>query len=142
MAWAPDGTFIVFEGTSGSTRSIFRIEVASGVVTQLTSQFQDHHPVVSPDNQTILFGRENDQWMLMQIGANGANLVQMSPNMNFGFDQAGWDWSPDGTEIVLTEDYTTAGIVISSVKSGHANGPCRVTFPPASSIRVSSFAAQ
>lgn len=115
MDWSPDGTFIAFEATSGSTRSIFRIEVASGVVTQLTTQNLDHTPVISPDNQTILFGRETDLWTLMQIPAVGGSVVQMSSTMNFGLDQAGWDWSPDGTEIVVTEDITTGGVVISKI---------------------------
>jgi Tol biopolymer transport system component len=71
--------------------------------------------VISPDGTEILFGRASDLWYLMKVSASGGSPVQMSPNMNFGPDQAGWDWSPDGTEIVLTEDYTTAGIVISKI---------------------------
>jgi len=115
MDWSPDGSFIVVEGVSGSTRSLFRIDVASGNVTQLTTLNQDFAPVISPDNTEILFGRQSDLLLLMKVPATGGSVVQMSPNMNFGFDQAGWDWSPDGTEIVVTEDVTTAGVVISKI---------------------------
>jgi Tol biopolymer transport system component len=115
MDWSPDGTFIAFEGTSGGTRSIFRIEVSTGVVTQLTAQNQDFRPVVSPDNAEILFGRLSDGWLLMKVPAGGGNVFQMSPFLNFNIDQAGWDWSPDGSEIVVTEDVTTQGVVISRV---------------------------
>ncbi len=116
MDWAPDGSFIAFEGTSGGTRSIFRIEVGTGIVTQLTTQNQDFGPVVSPDNTEILFGRTNDLWTLMKIPATGGNVLQMSDYMNFAPAQAGWDWSPDGTEIAVTEDATTGGVVISKIR--------------------------
>jgi Tol biopolymer transport system component len=115
MDWSPDGSFIAFDGTSGGTRSIFRIEVATGVVTQLTTQNSDHTPVISPDNAEIIFGRDNDLWVLMKIPAIGGTAVQMTSNMSFDINQAGWDWSPDGSEIVLTEDITTAGVVISKI---------------------------
>ena len=115
MDWSPDGSFIVFEGTSGGTRSIFRIEVSTATVTQLTTQNQDHRPVISPDGSEILFGRENALWVLTRIGTDGTGLASLSPNMNFGIADAGWDWSPDGSEIVVTEDITTSGVVISKV---------------------------
>jgi Tol biopolymer transport system component len=117
MDWSPDGTFIVFEGVSGASRSIFRIDVATPIVTQLTSQSQDYRPVISPDNTQVLFGRAIDIWVLMKVPATvgGSGPEQITTNMNFGLDQAGWDWSPDGSEIVLTEDLTTDGVVISKI---------------------------
>jgi dipeptidyl aminopeptidase/acylaminoacyl peptidase len=115
MDWSPDGSFIALEGVSGGTSSIYRIEVTTGNVTQLTSQNVDFGPVVSPDGTEILFGRQNDLWTLMKISADGSNLVQMSDYMNFAPAEGGWDWSPDGSEVVLTEDRTTGGVTISKI---------------------------
>jgi hypothetical protein len=127
MDWAPDGSFIVFDGlrTTGE-RAIFRVEVgAEPTVTQLTfpATFQaQYRPVVSPDNSEILFGEENDLWTLMRVPAGGGNPVQVTPFMNFPLadGQAGWDWSPDGAEIVLTTDFfpglpTYPGVFIAKI---------------------------
>jgi dipeptidyl aminopeptidase/acylaminoacyl peptidase len=127
MDWAPDGSFIAFDGIEHfgggnfGQRAIFRVEIEAGgnaPVTQLTfPQFGgDYRPVVSPDNTEILFGRESDGWDLRKIRADGANEAPLSPLMGFPLGQAGWDWSPDGAEIVVTEDRTTqGGVVISRV---------------------------
>jgi hypothetical protein len=78
--------------------------------------------VVSPDNSEILFGEENDLWTLMRVPAGGGNPVQVTPFMNFPLadGQAGWDWSPDGAEIVLTTDFfpglpTYPGVFIAKI---------------------------
>ena len=42
--------------------------------------------------------------------------IAMTPLLNFSFQLAGYDWSPDGTEIVLNEDFTTFGRVIAKIQ--------------------------
>jgi Tol biopolymer transport system component len=123
MDWAPNGSFIVFEGQSPNQgRSIYRVDVASGSVTQLTtgaSFIGDYRPMVSPDNSRIIFGRTGDGWQLWQMAADGSGQFAMTPYFNFNVDQGGWDWSPDGTEIVLTDGTLAAGdVAIAKIPTG------------------------
>ena len=118
MDWSPDGSFIAFDAVSQTgVRAIYRVDVADGKITQLTTPGFgiDFRPVVSPDGASILFGRTSDGWQVMQVSSGGGAAIAMTPLLNFGTDQGGWDWSPDGLEVVLTEDVTTSSVVISKI---------------------------
>jgi Tol biopolymer transport system component len=112
LDWAPNGTFIVFSAyDQGNVSSIYRVEVATGAVTQLTfATFDDdQQPVVSPDNSTVLFIRNNfaaegNVWNLFTVPAAGGPTTQVTaefPSVFFSGTGLTHDWSPDGTEIVM-----------------------------------------
>jgi len=126
MDWAPDGSFIAFEGVNQVTseRAIFRAEVPSGAVSQLTSPGNgfpsDFRPVVSPASDRILFAREVDGWVLIHIPSTGATepLGWNTSVFNFSLSQGGWDWSPDGAEVVHTSSYFAGGgVSIGKIKT-------------------------
>jgi Tol biopolymer transport system component len=119
MDWSRNGSFIAFEGESPQTgRNIYRIEVATGAVTPLTSFGQDYRPVVSPDNTQILFARDIDGHALFRIPSGGGTETQITPLLNFSIALAGWDWSPDGSEIVHTTDVLADGTFTNDVMIG------------------------
>jgi len=122
MDWSPDGSFIAFAAVSQTGLSaIYRVDVSDGRVTQLTfpSFGGDFSPVVSPDAKDIVFGRTSDGFEIRQVPSGGGAEVLMTPLFNFSSGQAGWDWSPDGSEIVHTTDkWAGGGIVIGKMKRG------------------------
>ena len=124
MDWSPDGSFIVFQGNSQFNESaIYRVELASGVVTQLTSpgSRDDELPVISPDGSTILFirhdfGGEASTWDLFTVPSGGGAVTQVTlefASVFFGTINITFDWSPDGQEMVLTgSDGLNVGIYV------------------------------
>ena len=124
MDWAPDGSFIAFEGHNIATNehAIFRVDVSDGSVTQLSfpnpSFEAEYRPVVSPDNSEILFGLDTDGAFLVRVPAAGGQEVTVTSSFNSSLYDAGWDWSPDGSEIVhATTEWAGFGWVIAKVKS-------------------------
>jgi len=75
---------------------------------------------VSPGSDRILFAREVDGWVLIHIPATGAAepLGWNTAVFNFSLSQGGWDWSPDGTEIVhTTSSFAGGGVSIGKMKT-------------------------
>ena len=116
MDWSPDGSFIVFSARpsqSFTNRALYRIEVATGAVTNLTTQGgdDDELPTLSPDGSTILFVRndflvEGSSFSYWTIPSSGGAATQLTPSTSglfFSVDDLGFDWSSNGDQIVLTD---------------------------------------
>jgi hypothetical protein len=79
-------------------------------------------PVFSPDGSEVLFAYNGDGTALHRIlsSATPGEEVMVTPYFNspFTLDDAWWDWSPDGTEIVLPDPtYSQGSLVIVKIKS-------------------------
>ena len=116
-AWSPDGTKLAFMGAIASNYELQVVELATGVVTQLTdSPGHDGWPAWSPDGTTIAFTSVRDDcgfappsaecWRTGDIGehydiwtidADGSNLRRVTPE--FGQFVA---WSPDGRYLLIS----------------------------------------
>lgn len=60
--FTPDGATIVFSGKSEGTTDLYRMDVASGEVTQLTDdRYSQLQPTVSPDGGTVAFVTDMSQ---------------------------------------------------------------------------------
>ncbi len=109
LCWTFDQKYLVWSGPqqNGAEMDIYRMEVATGKVTNLTgnSPVWDAHPACSPVNGEIAFvsdrasgeSKDTDQIWVMDI--DGKNLRQLT-------DVSGWEntypaWSPDGSEIAF-----------------------------------------
>jgi Tol biopolymer transport system component len=116
-SWSPDGRNLAFMGAIGSNYELFVVELASGVVKQLTtSPGHDGWPAWSPDGSTIAFtsvrddcgfapqdaecwrsGDIGEHFDIWTIGADGSNLRHVRPE--FGQFVA---WSPDGRYLLIS----------------------------------------
>jgi WD40-like Beta Propeller Repeat len=120
--WSEDGSYIAFAASDQTgTSSIYRYDIG-GAITQLTFPppvSPDQRPVISPDGSEILFARSSDGFELYRVARSGGAVTAVTPLFNHSISQAGWDWSPDGRYIVLTDDTVpSAGVVVVRVLAG------------------------
>ena len=82
VAWSPDGkSLLIYAGPVGG-RDIFRLDVATGALTQLTDGGNNAAPCYSPDGKFIVFNslRNNGQADLYIMNADGSNQRQLTDN--------------------------------------------------------------
>lgn len=82
LDWSPDGkSLLIYAGPVGG-RDIFRLDVATGALTQLTNGGNNAAPSYSPDGKFIVFNslRNNGQADLFIMNADGSNQRQLTNN--------------------------------------------------------------
>jgi hypothetical protein len=99
MDWAPGaGSSRSRRSTAQFERAIYRVEVANGSITQLTSAaaaVDDWRPVVSPDDSEILFARAGDGYSLYRIPSGTPNAeVRVTPCSIWTHPEAGGTGHP------------------------------------------------
>ncbi len=92
----PTGTYIVYEQPNGETREVYLGEVSGSGTRPVTRGHIDHHPILSPNGQMIVFARAPDRIMI--VNHNGTEL------MEFG-TEFGWvnltDWSTSSDKLLF-----------------------------------------
>ena len=110
LSWSPDGRYVIFGGAGPTTETdIYRVDIESGVVTNLTlnSLVWDNFPVWSPTDDLIAFVSDradasaqskglDDIWVMDQNGGGLRNIT----------NEPEWEdvkptWSPDGAQIAF-----------------------------------------
>lgn len=124
MSWSPNGQFLVLAGELSFQRKLFFINANGTGLRQLTNppinptELEDAHPEISPDNTQVLFLRnrldfEGSDWnfFVMPVGGSEGSQQQVSAEAPSGqnSDAITGDWSPDGTEFVMTGTDETTG---------------------------------
>ncbi len=122
LDWAPDGSYLAFGGEVLGDMRIYQINADGSNLLELTApinNFDDVRPVISPDGTEIMFLRNNfaveaSMWSYWRVTAGAAGSeVQITPEVDFfvSSEELAYDWSPDGSEIVLVDtDGTNLGI--------------------------------
>ena len=106
-AWSPDGKWIAFVSYDNERDSeIYKMDVKSAHLVQLTDFGGNEHPAWSPDGKQIAFvslshnrGGKRDGLYIMN--ADGERLRRV-PNANRGLIGKGCAWSPDGKQIAFS----------------------------------------
>lgn len=146
-----DGNFVVFYRAGllpwGSTE-LFVLNVAKGVVTQLTWNFRgagDSDPTWSPNGKQIAFtsdrmGRD-DIWMVNSNGRNAVQVTHRPPYMSTTMMQSNDvhpAFSPDGGRIAFVSTRTGATEIFTIGVPGSAAQPLRqITFDGAYKANLS-----
>ncbi len=78
--WSPDGKYLLIYAGPVGDKDIFRIELASGQVTQLTDGGNNAAATYSPDGKYIAFNslRNNDQADIYIMNSDGTNQQQLT----------------------------------------------------------------
>ncbi|WP_343222064.1 S9 family peptidase [Novosphingobium profundi] len=119
LAWSGDGRAILFTGNrkddwrrKGMDSEIYRVDVASGAVTALTSRFgPDGSPVVSPDGKHVAYLgfddalRSYENTELYVMNADGSGKRSLTATFDYGIDQA--IWVGNSTLYVIYDDHGT-----------------------------------
>ena len=117
-AWSPDGQWIAFTSKQAGEYHIFKIDVDSGNLQQLTDEGYNMFPTWSPDGQQIAFYSSRDQGNdIFVMNANGRRLRRIIQRDHGGGSP---NWSPDGKWIAYTLGIAGTGIYIMS-PSGQNN---------------------
>lgn len=116
-AWSPDGRSLVFSSDRNGYTDIYTLEIASGVMTQLTDNSKEEGlsdaPSWSPDGQQIVYehvvpGQGRHVYIMDADGRNARRLLKgPQPHIinerdlvSRGFPR----WSPDGEQILYFVD--------------------------------------
>ncbi len=93
LSWSPDSKNLLIFAGPVEAREIYRLDVTTGAVTQLTYGGNNAAAAYSPDGQRIVFNslRNNDQADLYIMLANGHSMHQLT-----SFPEPDWQpkWGP------------------------------------------------
>ncbi len=79
-AFSPDGQRVAFSALKGAVSDIFVVDLATGNVTNLTSDdFADYAPTFAPDGRTVVYtARVSGNDKLFRVGATGGAKTQLT----------------------------------------------------------------
>ncbi|MEQ1571166.1 MAG: hypothetical protein ABMA64_36395 [Myxococcota bacterium] len=94
-AWAPDGSFVVFESDLNSFRDLYRVDRGGAGLTRLTdAPHGSFEPAVSPDGTRIAFGTSRDgNAEIWWMGVDGSEPRRLTDHPT---DDVRPRWLPDG----------------------------------------------
>ena len=125
---SPDGNFVVYAGTAGTSTDLFLLRVGGSKSINLTEtpQINEWSPAYSPDGQSIAFSSNREGGGIFVMGSTGESIKRLA---EFGSDPA---WSPDGSKLVFaSENFTDpanrasySNLYVQSVSGGD---PIQVT---------------
>jgi len=98
-ALSPDGREVLYTAKTRTTMNIWKADLTSGIVQQLTDQSSDQLPKWSPDGKRIAFLSERDGTShIYLMESDGTNRTRLTTKKSAESEMA---WSPDGNTIAF-----------------------------------------
>ena len=131
-SWSPDGKLLVFSSSRGEGWELYRMEIATREVRQLTHLGFAADPDWSPDGKYIAFEHEGPEGRhIYTMSANGRNIRPLLRRLRKGrfgtsiMVSSFAKWSPDGEYILYSEQeflgnkWAADSILIVNVRTRH-----------------------
>jgi len=131
--WSPDGSSIICVGSYNGTKDIWRVEIPSGEMVNLTNSNQsDEKPEISPDGSQIAHQVFRDgQWDIAITQMDGSGSLYLTDDSAKDM----WPcWSPDGSWVFWVS-YRDNDYEIYGAPADGSDGPFRMTDSPGDDIR-------
>ena len=114
LAWSPDGKWIALPDTASAQEgpTLFMLSIETGQKKRLTlpvsDVWADGQPAFSPDGRTLVFRRVVGPWTsdlyLLRLAPDGSPAGEPKRLTSDHRDITGFDWTPDGREIVFASN--------------------------------------
>ncbi len=98
--WSPDGTRLAFASNRSGSYQIYLMDAEGGNVSQVTTEYENTHPVWLADGLRIAFRAIDNKglWWWRTAHLDGSQVTELSePSYDFFFQTPAW--SPDGARI-------------------------------------------
>lgn len=102
FGWSPDGMYVAFGGYGPGLQGLFKADVATGTVTQLSGTL-GMNPRWSPDGAQIAFWHGEGIELILADGTGQARLVQDSLTVTYRTSNRLPWWSPDSSHLVFIQ---------------------------------------
>ena len=127
-ATTPDGRYVVFVSTRGGNQDLWRLDLSSGNLLQLTNNAIADWPNVSPDSQWVVYkSYASGKKTIWKISIDSGRPIQLTDKYS--------DWpavSPDGKTIACEywDEMPTTRAVLAIIPFGGGPSINTFNFPP------------
>ena len=112
MGWSSDGSTIIVEHTSGSTRAIAAVRTDGSGARDLDVGMSEDLATARPGSSQIAFrGQTSDGPGVFMVNADGTGLQRIGLPRNPGaaIEYEFLSWSPDGSRLLYANDHDSTG---------------------------------
>jgi len=127
ISWSPDGTSFAFDGAVGGLAHLYRYDLATGLVSDITPpRVQGQWPAWSPDGRLIAFfspqsGQDDRVWV-MQADGSGAHRIGEPLPSGLATGSGSWapQWSFDSARLAFdaTNGATNSALYVVNLATG------------------------
>lgn len=115
---SPDGLSMVYNSDASGVHQVYKMNLLTMAVQQLTFEGENMFPRYSPNGSKILMTRAASMGALADLytmDTDGSNVIDLTNDP--GLHEAQGEWSPDGSKIVFSKGTPNGGVNLWTMDS-------------------------